>query len=369
MLYKNAYVFDGKGFTKKDFAVINGKFADSSEGEETDLNGAYVIPGLVETHSHGNSGADFYDADPEGLEKMARYYAVNGITSFVPATMTLPYDMLTKAFKVGRKFADNPKAGCARLMGAHMEGPYFSEAKKGAQNSAFLKLPDFQGFKEMYDESEGLIRIVDIAPELEGAIDFIEKAKELCTVSVGHTDASYEDARAAFGAGATHVTHLFNGMPGLHHRKPGVIGAASENESVVAELICDGYHVHESSIRAAFKMFPGRICLISDSLRCTGMPDGQYEFGGQPIWLAGNVARLEDGNLAGSASNLRLCMLNVIKFGIPVADAINSATIIPAREIGKDDEIGSIEVGKRADFLVCDEKLNLKSVYMDGVIV
>ena len=369
VIYKNANVFDGNGFTKKDFAVSEGLFSEVNEGESVDLDGAYVLPGLIDIHTHGNSGADFYDADKAGLEKMAGYYARNGITTVVPASMTLPYDMLSKAFACGYEFSKEQHPGCARIAGAHMEGPYFSEKKKGAQNGAYLKLPDFDGFRELYNDCCGFIKIVDIAPELEGAVDFIERAKELCTVSVGHTDASYEEARAAFGAGATHVTHLYNAMPALHHRKPGVIGAASENGSVTAELICDGQHIHESAVRAAFKMFPGRICLISDSLRCTGMPDGKYEFGGQPIWLEGSVARLEDGNLAGSASNLFLCMKNAIRFGIPVPDAINAATIIPAREICMDDTIGSIDAGKSADFIVCDRDFNLQKVFIRGTSV
>lgn len=367
MNYTNAYVFNGTGFEKGGFGVENGRFTEAAGAEGIDLKGAYVIPGLVEIHSHGNSGADFYDADPEGLKKMAKYYADNGITSFCPASMTLPYDMLDKAFRCGRAFADAPATGLSKLSGINMEGPYFSEKKKGAQNGEYLKAPDFEGFRKLYEGCRGLIKIVDLAPELEGSVEFIENAKELCTVSVAHTDASYEEAKAAFDAGATHLTHLFNAMPGIHHRKPAVIGAAAENENVFAELICDGYHVHPSAVRMAFKLFPGRICLISDSLRCTGMPDGEYDFAGQKIYLSENIARLADGTIAGSASNLHRCMLNAISFGIPVAEAINAATINPAREIGLGDEIGSIEPGKAADFVVCDEKLNILDVYIEGV--
>ena len=208
---------------------------------------------------------------------------------------------------------------------------------------------------------------MDVAAELPGAVEFTEKASKLCTVSIAHTDCTYEEAAAAFEAGARHLTHLYNAMPGIHHRKPGPIGAGSEREDVVAELICDGLHVHASAVRIAFKLFPGRICLISDALRCCGMPDGKYTLGGQDVFLSGGVARLADGTLAGSATNLYDCMRKAVEFGIPKEQAILAATIIPAREIGKDAEIGSIEEGKLADFVVCDEDLQCRAVYIGGV--
>jgi N-acetylglucosamine-6-phosphate deacetylase len=210
------------------------------------------------------------------------------------------------------------------------------------------------------------VRIVDVAPELSGAVEFAEGAKALCTVSVAHTDAGYEDAKAVFQAGAKHLTHLFNAMPPIHHRKPGVIGAASECEHVIAELICDGLHVHPSSVRMAFKLFPGRICLISDSLRCCGMPDGEYELGGQQVFLSGGVARLADGTIAGAASDLYTDLRNAVAFGIPVEEAVTAATLRPAREIGRDSEIGSIEKGKLADFVICDQDLSPQAVYIGG---
>lgn len=370
MLYKNAYVFDGSGFVYGGFTVEEGRFARLFRGETkeagTDLEGAYIIPGLVDVHNHGNSGADFSDGKLEGLKTMGRYLAKNGVTSFAPASMTLPYDVLAAAFATAVEYREGRPAEGARLMGIQMEGPFFSEKKKGAQNGAYLRDPDFQAFKALYEGCGGLIRIADVAPELPGAAEFAEKASKLCTVSVAHTDADYEQAAAVFQSGARHLTHLFNAMPPIHHRKPGVIGAASERECVVAELICDGLHVHPSSVRMAFKLFPGRICLVSDALRCCGMPDGEYELGGQQVFLKDNIARLADGTIAGSASNLYQCMLNAIDFGIPTAAAINSATIIPARELGCQGEIGSIEEGKLADFVVCDEQLRCKAVYIGG---
>ena len=312
------------------------------------------------------SGADFSDGNYDGLRRMAAYYLKNGITGFAPASMTLPYETLEAAFATAARLHREAPAGCARLLGIQMEGPFFSEKKKGAQNADYLRLPDFEAFRKLYDGCGGLIRIADVAPELEGAEDFIRRASELCTVSVAHTDASYEDAKAAFAAGARHVTHLFNAMPPIHHRKPGVIGAAAEREDVVAELISDGQHLHPSIVRMAFRLFPGRICLISDSLRCCGMPDGEYELGGQQVFLQGGIARLADGTIAGSATNLFACMRRAISFGVPEEEAVTAATLTPAREIGADGQVGSLEEGKLADFVVCDRELNALSVWLGG---
>ncbi|MBR4550417.1 MAG: N-acetylglucosamine-6-phosphate deacetylase [Oscillospiraceae bacterium] len=370
MLFTNAQLFRGDGFAPGSFRVEAGVFSEVldriPDGEGIDLGGAPVIPGLVDIHTHGNSGADFSDGDYEGLKKMAAYSARSGVTSFAPTSMTLPYETLARAFAAGRRLADEQPGGCARIMGIHMEGPFFSEKKKGAQNAAYLRLPDAAAFQALYDGCGGLIRIADVAAELEGAEGFTRAVSGLCTVSIAHTDADYEAACRVFDAGARHVTHLFNAMPPLHHRKPGVIGAAAEREEVVAELIGDGLHIHPSVIRLAFRLFPERLCIISDSLRCCGMPDGEYELGGQPIWLKGRLATLADGTIAGSASNLYDCLLTVIGCGVPREQAIRAATILPARELGCADRIGSIEPGKYADFVVCGPALERRAVYLGG---
>lgn len=373
MFFKNAnlYTRDFR-FHLGGFQVENGRFAQvlpqEIPADAVDLEGAYVIPGLVDVHNHGNSGKDFSDGDYEGLKTMAAYLGSCGVTSFAPASMTLPYEVLAKAFATARQLKDEAPQGCARLMGIQMEGPFFSEKKKGAQNGAYLRNPDFEAFRALEEGCGGLVRIVDVAPELPGSVEFIQKAKELCTVSVAHTDASYDEAKAAFDAGATHVTHLYNAMPGIHHRKPGVIPAAAENEAVRAELICDGLHVHPASVRFAFRAFgPERMVLISDALRCCGMPDGEYELGGQQVFLSGGVARLADGTIAGSATNLFDCMVKAISFGIAPEDAVRAATWNPACAIGAQEEIGSIAEGKLADFVVCGPDFARKEVYIGGV--
>ncbi len=370
MLFKNANIFTQDGcFKQGSFYVEGDKFSkiifDIPEEEGVDLGGAYVIPGLIDVHNHGNSGADFSDGEYEGIEKMAKYLAANGITSFAPASMTLPYEVLDKAFRQAAKFNAAAPEGYARLAGIQMEGPFFSEKKKGAQNGAYLKTPDFEAFKELYEASNGLVRIADVAAELPGAVEFAEAASKLCTVSIAHTDCNYDEAKAVINAGATHLTHLYNAMPGIHHRNPGPIGAGSENDAVVAELICDGQHVHESAVRMAFKLFPGRVCLISDALRCCGMPDGQYELGGQDVFLKGGIAKLADGTIAGSATNLYDCMLKAVEFGIEKEVAITAATATPAKQLGRTD-IGVIAEGNLADFVVCDSELNRQAVYMGG---
>ena len=373
MFYRNAMIYGPDfRFHPGAFEVVDGMFAqvfpEKVPEDAVDLKGALVIPGLIDVHSHGNSNADFSDGDYEGLKKMARYYASCGVTSFAPASMTLPYDVLEKAFATARAVADEPQEGAARLMGIQMEGPYFSYKKRGAQNPDYLKEPDFEGFKKLYDGCGGLIRIVDVAPELPGAAEFTEKASKLCTVSVAHTDSDYDHAKAVFDAGATHVTHLYNAMPPISHRNPGVIPAAVENPNVRAELICDGYHIHPAAVRLAFSMFGGeRMVLVSDSGRCAGMPEGsKFELGGQDAWLRGGVARLADGTIACSAASLWQCLVNAVRFGVKEEDAVRAATYNPACAISAQAQIGSIEEGKFADFLVCAPDYSTKTVYLSG---
>jgi len=373
MIYQNAMVFGPDfRFHKGGFAVEGGRFSHVltvGEAEGTDLGGLYVVPGFIDVHNHGNSGKDFSDGDDEGLKTLARYLAKNGVTSFAPASVTLPESQLKTAYESAARFAKASPAGCAVLRGIHMEGPFFSEKKKGAQNGAYLQNPNYEMFLRLNEAAEGLIKIADVAPELPGAIEYIEKVSKICAVSIAHTDANYDQSKAAIAAGVTHITHLFNAMPSFLHRAPGVVGAAAESPWVIAELICDGQHVHESVVRAAFSMFGAdRLCLISDALSCCGMPKGEYELGGQKIILDGTVARLKDApdTLAGSANNLFGIFRLALSFGIPAEAAVRMASETPARALGVADEIGSIVNGKRADFLVLNGDFSLKTVYLAG---
>lgn len=369
MRYENGWIFADGRFVRGGFSVENGRFAHVLEdvpGPAEDLDGALVIPGLVDIHVHGCAGADFSDGDYAGLVRMARHLARRGVTSFAPASMTLPYDALDKAFHAAARLRREGLADGARLMGIQMEGPFLSREKRGSQNPAYLRLPDWDRFLRLYDAAEGLLRIVDVAPELPGAVEFTRRASEKCRVSVAHTAAGYDQAAAVFDAGATHLTHLFNAMSGIHHRHPGPIGAASERENVTAELICDGIHVHPSAVRMAFRLFPGRICLISDALRCCGMADGSYSLGGQEILLSGGVARLTSGTIAGSAADLYQCMRRAVSFGIPREQAVWAATALPARVIGRESETGAIADGRVADFVICGGELEPEAVYLGG---
>lgn len=373
MFYKNARIYTADhtfkmgAFEVTEDGLFGQILPENTPEDAIDLKGATVIPGLVDVHIHGCMGADFSDGDYEGLLVMARHLLKEGITSFAPASMTLPYDVLEKAFATGRRLADEAPEDCARLMGIHMEGPYFSEKKKGAQNGAYLKTPDFEGFKKLYEGCGGLVRIVDVAPELPGSEEFVRQASKLCTVSVAHTDATYEDAKMAYDNGATHLTHTFNAMSPIAHRAPGVIPAAAENKAVRAELIGDAFHVMPPVVRLIFSVFgPERMVIVSDALRCCGMPKGQYELGGQIVVLEDVVGRLLDGTVAGSITNLFVCMQRMMACGIPEEDAIRAATHNPACAIAADDKIGTIEEGKLADFLICSADYKEKRVFRGG---
>ena len=258
--------------------------------------------------------------------------------------------------------------GEAKCTGVHLEGPFVSRGKCGAQNPDNIRKPDIALFNELNELSGGMVRLITVAPEVEGALDFIREASKVCTVSLGHSTADYDQAMAGFEAGATHVTHLFNGMEPFHHRKPGLVGAALTAGANV-ELICDGVHIHPAMILAVHKMFGDRLIIVSDSLRCAGLCDGRYNLGGLPMIVRDGRATLLDGTIAGSSSNLLQELRNVVSYGVPLEAAVKAMTETPAKDIGVFDSIGSLETGKCADFLVLNKDLKLMATFIDGKLV
>lgn len=330
-----------------------------------DCAGSYtVVPGFVDVHIHGCAGADTCDATREALEAMAAFLLAQGVTSFCPTTMTTSRETIQAALLAAKDMMDHPMEGGARVVGVNMEGPFIAKERKGAQKEEDILPPDFPLFQQFYEESGGIVRLVDVAPEQPGGLDFVEKASQLCTVSIAHTTADYDQAKAAFDKGVTHATHLFNAMSGLHHRKPGVVGAVFDDSRVRGELICDGFHIHPAVLRAAFRLLGDRALIVSDSMRANGMPEGEaFDLGGQMVTVHQGKALLPDGTIAGSVTNLHQEIKNLVSFGVPFEQAVKAATLLPARAIGLDGEIGSIAPGKRADLVVLDENLDIAAVY------
>lgn len=367
MVLKNARIFINGAF--KDCRVNFGTRildvgAVTEPDDALDGEGCYLIPGLVDIHTHAAVGEDASDGNADGMMKMSRYYAAGGVTSWCPTTMTLKEPELTLAMHTIRGFV-HPADG-AKVAGINLEGPFLSLKKCGAQNPDNLHVPDAAMFHRLNEASGGLVRLVTVAPEEPGAIEFIREISNICTVSVGHTTSDYATALAAYEAGAKHTTHLFNAMTPLAHRAPGVIGAAFDADATV-ELITDGLHIDPSVVRITHKLFGKRLTLISDSLRCAGMPDGEYELGGQPITVHDGKATLTGTNtLAGSSIHLMDGLRRAVSFGIPLEEAVTASTLIPAKVIGMANEIGSIDPGKYADFVLLNRDLSVRAVFIEG---
>ncbi len=346
-----------------------GDIIDSTSEEIIDARGLFAIPGLTDIHFHGCVGYDFCDGNETAISTMAEYQAKNGITQICPATMTLKEETLATIMKTAAAYDNEEHPEGALLCGINMEGPYISVRKKGAQNERFIRKPDVFLFRRLQKLSGGKIKLVAIAPEEEGAMEFISELKDEVVVSLAHTTADYMTAMEAFQRGAGQVTHLYNAMPPFSHRAPGVIGAAFDTPGCFVELICDGVHIHPCVVRATLQMFgKDRVVLISDSMMATGMPDGEYELGGQAVRVAGKYASLiSDGALAGSVTNLMECMRNcVLYMGIPLETAVRCAAVNPAKAIGIYDSYGSLIPGKYANLVLLDDMLQIKAVFLKG---
>ena len=371
MIISGGILFCDDGvFRKTDLQTREGIIAaiGKSNGQGIfDAEGCYVVPGLVDIHIHGCAGADFCDGNSASIETMARFLSSVGTTSFLGTSMALSEEMLTGIFSAARPLVGQHTPGAAIMRGINMEGPFFNQEKRGAQNEKYIIDPDFDMFARLYEASGGNIKTVAMAPELPGGLDFIKRARLLTNVSVAHSAAGYDAAKVAFDNGATLVTHIFNGMSPFLHRDPGIVGAAADSNAFV-ELICDGHHLHPSAVRSVFRLFgEDKVCLISDAMCACGMSDGEYELGGQKVIVGNGTATLEgSSSLAGSVATLFDCFRNAVNFGIPVEIALKAATINPAKAAGLDNEVGSLTRGKQAELLILNKDFGLEKVMING---
>ena len=374
MIIRNAKVFTLNGqFVEKDLVIRDGRIvfgaAPLADEEIVDAQGAYALPGLVDIHFHGAVGHDFCDSDEAGLQAIADFEASKGVLAICPATMTFNEEILNGIMDVA---AAHKNERGADLVGINMEGPYISPDKVGAQNPKYVMAADPGMFRRLQERSGGLIRLVDIAPEEPGNLDFIKACHNEVRISIAHTCADYDTAKAAFAAGASHMTHLYNAMPGITHRAPGPIIAALE-EGAEVELITDGVHIHPAVVRFTFRTFgDDHVILIADSMMACGLPDGQYSLGGQAVTVRGPRATLTEhpGTIAGSATCLYDCMKHAVReMGVPLASAVRAASLNPARSIGIDADYGSLEPGRWGNVILADEELNIVKVIRKGEVL
>ena len=337
-----------------------------ADARTIDAAGGYVAPGLVDIHIHGYLGEDTCDAKPEGIQKMAWGVAQNGVTAFLPTTMTVAKEQIVAALNAVRSLKEQSKTwDGAEILGVHAEGPFINPSKKGAQAEENILTPD----ADFIIENADIIKSVTLAPEMDAAHACIKKlaAESDVLVSMGHTDATFEEAVSAVKDGVQHATHLFNAMSALAHRNPGVVGAALACDNVSVEVIADTFHINPGLYSIIAKAKADKMVLITDCTRAGGMPDGEYDLGGQPIFLKGIECRLADGTIAGSVLRLNSAVKNVLDHtSLPANIVFNMASLNPATAIHKADRIGSLEAGKDADIIIADENINIVRTIKKG---
>lgn len=367
MLFSNIrYVDENFEIRTGSIETDGGRISSLSVCGGENADGLLVLPGFVDIHTHGGDGVDWCDCCESMLQKLSMYYAKRGVTSVCPTTMTLPESELSRIFASIESVKGN-ECG-AYIHGINMEGPYISYEKRGAQNPGYIRPADESEFDRLNAISE--IMLVDLAPEMTGALGFAKNVSKKAVCSVAHTNASFEEAIKGFENGFCHATHLFNAMTAFESRSPGVVGAVFSSDSVTAELICDGFHLAPATVKLAFRILGAdRAVAISDSLSSAGCSDGEYVLGGQKVIVKNSRAHLENGTIAGSTTNLFEEFKNLLSFGVPFREALASCTINPARVIGKDNVCGSIREGKNADLVFVDEKMTVVHVVIRGKMI
>ncbi len=370
MEFTNLRIYQPDGTFRTGGLTLSGDRIASAEpsADACDMGGLYAIPGLVDIHFHGCAGRDLCEGTQEALSAIARYQAAHGVCAICPATVSLPEERLAAVMETAAAHTGDRRE--AALAGINLEGPFLSEGRRGVHLLENLRLPDADLFRRLQEKAEGLIKLCSVAPELPGALDMIETLAGEVRLSLAHTEADYATACEAFRRGAREVTHLFNAMTPMTHREPGLIGAALDNDEVGVELITDGAHVHPAAVRAAFRLFENRIILVSDCLSAAGMGDGAYPLGGQEIVVRDGRATINEGRtLAGTAVDLFTCMRRAVEMGVPLGQAVRSASTNPARAIGIQYDYGSLEPGKLANILLLDDDLSLNTVILRGQII
>ncbi|MBO2518561.1 MAG: N-acetylglucosamine-6-phosphate deacetylase [Firmicutes bacterium] len=340
--------------------------------EEIHTEGGYLCPGFIDVHLHGGGGADVMDASPGALSQLARTHARHGTVAFLPTTVTAPYEQLHRVLEAVEETAGAREEG-AELLGVHLEGPHLNPARAGAQNPEFLTPPSLPEMQALLERFPGRVRWVTVAPELEGARELIQYLREAgVVVSIGHSDATYEQAMVAFQWGISHATHTFNGMNPLHHRAPGVPGAVLTAPGVSAEIIADGFHIHPGVARLLWQVKgPDRLLLVTDAMRATDLPDGRYDLGGLEVDVVGGAARLAgQETLAGSTLTLERAVAWMVEaVGLSLAEAVQLASLNPARRLGVAHRLGSLEVGKDASLVLLDDALRVRLTLRQGELI
>ncbi|EAC2547822.1 N-acetylglucosamine-6-phosphate deacetylase [Listeria monocytogenes] len=336
-----------------------------SEEAIFDGNGGLLIPGMIDVHIHGAKNYDMMDGSTESIQAVSMACAETGCTSFLVTSVSSSLEDLIQMIRQTKKVIGKEKG--AKIAGIHLEGPYLNIEKKGMQNPAHLRHPDLKEMKKIFDEADGLIKMVTIAPELPGGIELIDFLKKRgVVVAIAHSNATYEEAQDAFEKGASHITHCFNAMPAIHHRAPGLVAAALENDSISVQAIVDGVHLHPGIVRLIHKIKgPDKMVLTTDALQAMGVGDGEYIFGGHQVTVTEGVARLQDGTLASSTVTMNKSLRLSNEFGINLQDTIQMATSTPADILGMKN-LGRIEKGYSADLVLLDKKFEVLSTWING---